>query len=428
MNEAKLRRRNYLALSTEGTFFTTALAFLDVNAVIPVFIFTFTKSLQLAGLATTIMLAASVVSQTLVAPYVKSIRNVPKYITWMMFLFRPLPLLMIPVLFSGLPSMTIVFIFLFIYMLLFAGDGLVVVPWLDLFGRTILPSHRGKVFGNQQLFGGIGGLAAGFIIKYVLENQEYSDAKRYAIIFSCSAAAFIISSVAMIFAHDLPHPVTPKPKKNWHYYAQLPGLLKLNPAFGRLSMIRILSIVTGMIAPFFILFGGGIYHLDASQISTLIYLQITGGLVGGIVWGHISSKIGNKYVIYAAQMMGLLMPLYALALHFLRNSNLPWQLLMPLVLVNGISMGSWMGVANYTIDIVDEKDRPEYLLLNSLITFPLTILAFIAGIVADKVGFIPLFLISSSTAGIGIFLARKLKSPAQLVQEHALLSAVPTDQ
>lgn len=414
MNEIQIRKRNFVALVAEGTFFYIGMAFIDVNAVIPVFIFTYTQSLKLAGLATTINLAASVICQTLVGPYIKSIKNVPAYITRLMFIFRPLTLMMVPVLFSSLDPLAIVLIFLGIYALLFGGDGLVVVPWTDLFGRTILQENRGKLLGYQQLFGGIGSLAAGFLIKFVLEYAGISNAVRYSIIFSCAAAALIVSALAMMLARDLPHPVSALPAKNWHYYAQMPACLKKNPAFVRLAVIKILSSFTGMIAPFLILYGKGLFDLDASQVSTLIYIQICGGLCGGILWGMVSSRFGNKYVIRTSLITGLLIPVYAISFILFTNLSFSWYLLLPLILANGMNMGSWVGFLNYTIDIVSEEDRTVYLLLSNLITFPLTILAFLAGIIADIAGFVPLFCISILSASTAVFLSRRLKSRRQL--------------
>lgn len=416
MNEMQIRKRNFFALIIEGTFFFTGLAFIDVNSVIPVFIFTYTHSLKLAGLATTINLAASIVTQTLVGPYVKSIHHMPAYISRIMLIFRPLPLLMVPVLFSGLSPMIIVVIFLVIYTLLFSGDGLILVPWTDLFGRTILPENRGKVLGLQQLFGGFGGLAAGFIIKSVLENTGITDATRYSIIFGCSALSFIVSSAAMLLTHDLPRRIEAKPTRNWHYYAGLPAYLKKNKDFRRLAAIRVLSSFTSMIAPFLILFGQGIFRLDVSQVSTLIYIQIAGGLLGGVLWGFISSRFGNKQVIFLSQLIGLAIPVGALICFLGGGLTIPWYLLWPLILANGANMGSWVGMLNYTIDIVEEEERTVYLLLSGMITFPLTGLAFLAGILADLTGFVPLFIISGLTAILGITLARGLKSPRQLAE------------
>ena len=414
MNETHVRKRNFYALILEGSFFFTGLAFIDVNAVIPVFIYTYTQSLKLAGLATTINLAASVITQILLGPYVKSIRNMPRYMTTIMFIFRPLPLLMIPVLFSNWKPLLIVTVFLILYALLFFGDGLILVPWTDMFGRTILPEKRGKVLGLQQLFGGIGSLAAGFVIKSVLENTAYSDATRYSIIFSSATFLLILSSAAMLLTKDLPRPVESKPAKNRHYYASLPAYLKKNKAFRRVALIRILSSFTSMVAPFLILFGQGIFRLDVSQVSTLIYIQIAGGLLGGVIWSQISSRFGNKFVILTAQVTGLLIPVAALACFLVKDLSLPWYLLWPIILANGTNMGSWVGTFNYLIDIIDEQERTIYLLLSSVITFPLTGLAFLAGILADQTGFVPLFIISIVTACLGIYLARGLKSRHQL--------------
>lgn len=115
MDEKKIRKRNAIFLLIEGSFFTAGVAFMDVNAVIPVFIYSYTNSTRLAGLATTINLSASIIMQLLIGPYVKSIRNVPRYITIVMFLFRPLMFLMLPLLLLDLNPWLIVGLF-FSYM------------------------------------------------------------------------------------------------------------------------------------------------------------------------------------------------------------------------------------------------------------------------------------------------------------------------
>ena len=224
----------------------------------------------------------------------------------------------------------------------------------------------------------------------------------------------IVASSIMLLVRDLPHTVNAKPAGTWQYYARLPAYLKKNRDFRRLAAIRILTSITGMIAPFLILFGREAFKLDVAKTSTLIYLQIAGGLLGSILWSFISTRFGNKQVILMSQIFGLLIALFAFTCFLARNLGLPWQLLWPLILANGANMGSWAGIINYTIDIVDEHERTIYLLLSNMITFPLTILAFLAGIIADLTGFAPLFAMSSLTAVLGVFLASRLKSPRDL--------------
>ena len=129
-------KRNYPAMLTEGIFFLMGFAFIDINAVIPVFIHSYTNSVFLAGLASTLYHASSFVMEILIGPYVKRIRNVPRYVSWLALLFRPLPLLMVPILFMNISPLIKVGSFLVMYALLRGGDGLIYISWGDLFDPT----------------------------------------------------------------------------------------------------------------------------------------------------------------------------------------------------------------------------------------------------------------------------------------------------
>lgn len=409
-DEARIRRRNYLALSAEGSLFFAGLAFIDANAVVPVFIFTYIQSLKLASLATALTLVAMILAQILVGPYIRRIRNMPAYIARILFIFRPLPVLMIPLLFSKLAPAGKVTVFLVIYFLLFLGQGLVSIAWNDLFGRTIDTADRGRVYGNQQLIGGLGGILAGVLIKILLNSQRLSDDQRYAIVFGCASLLLIISAFVMLKTRDFPHPVETSPVDNWHFYRHLPRHLHLDANFRRLTVIRVLTTISGMIAPLLVLFGRTDYQLHADHISTLMSIQIAGGLVGGFLWRAVSVRFGHKSVIWLAQINGLFIGGLALVSWLLRGQAPFWLLLIPLVLVSGINVSNWVGFVNYTIDIASEENRTSYLLIGSIINFPLAILTFLTGVIADRFGFLPLFIIISLTAGAGLLLSRGLQT------------------
>ena len=409
MHEEKLRKRNFRALTFEGSFFFAGLSFIDMNAVIPVFIFAYTQSVLLAGLATTINFAASITMQTIVGPYVRGIKNKPRYITLIMALFRPLPFLMIPVLFAGFNPWLTTGIFLIIYTLHFAGNGMIEIPWTDLFGRTIQQEKRGLLLGYQQLIGGLGALLAGYIVKFILDNPNLNNDQRYAIIFGCSALALSLSVVSMSFARDLPHKIETRKTSNWHYYRKLPYYLRKNKIFSKLALVRIFASIAIMIAPFVILFGEKVMNLAAEDVSTLVFLQIAGGLIGGIIWGKISGRFGNHRVILASQYLSFLIACFAIFLFIFSSSGFPSFILWPLVLINGINMGSWLGFLNYTIDIVDEDERTIYLLISNLITFPFVFLPFLAGVIAEYFSYLPIFIISGLAALAAIAVSRLLK-------------------
>ena len=411
LEESRIRRRNFGFLLFEGTFFFTGMAFLDSNSVVPVFMDTYTGSLQLAGLAVALRTASSLLAQLLVGPRVPGIRNIPSFIVKVMLLCRPLPLLMIPILFSGMSSYGIALVFLVMFSLLWLSDGIVVVPWLDLFARTIPVKKRGKLFGYQQIFGGLGSLAAGAVIKLSLESAHLTSAGKYSIIFGMGGLTLLLSSFAMLFARDLPRKAQEERVDFIRYFRVLPGYLSKNPLYRQMILVRILSAFSTMIFPFVILFGKHIFALNPVQISNLIYVQIAGGLAGGFFWGFVSHRFGNRQVILLSQIFCILLPLLAFVCLFLAPYGVPMALLWAMAILTGMAMGSWMGFVNYTMDVVGEEERPVYFVLTSVITFPFTFVPYLAGITADHWGFVPLFAAAGIFALVNTVLAAGLKPP-----------------
>lgn len=416
LNEQAVQRRNYRALLAEGSFFITGMAFMNASSVIPVFIHTYTRSVLLAGLATTITHAASIILQVVVGPYVRSIRNVPAYITRVMFLFRPLPFIMIPLLYIHPDPWLTVAVFLLIYTLLFAGDGLILVPWTDLFSRTVSSGKRGSLLGTQQLIGGVGALLAGLIVKAVLDSPHLVNDQRYAIIFGASALFLTLSAATMPFTRDLPRTTEATRPGHRQYYKALPLYLRRHAGFRQVVLIRILSFVMAMIAPFVILFGQNKLALSPGAVSTLIYIQLVGGLSGGVIWGRVSRILGNHRVILLTQGLGLLLAFSMMVITLPFQQLLPVYLIWPLVFINGVNLSAWIGFMNHTIDIVSDEERTIYLLISNLTVFPFSFLPFLAGLFVHHFGYLPVFIVSTLAGVVSLLLALRLK-PASVLME-----------
>lgn len=416
MQKIELHKRNYLSMIIEGSFYNTGMAFIDVNAVIPVFIFAYTNSVLLAGLATTLYYSVSFIIQFLSGPYVKEIKNMPVYICYITLFSRPLPFLMIPILFSRLNPWQVVGAFFFLYTLFCSAKGLIVLPWYDIFSRTINPAKRGILQGYQQLFGGIGALIAGFIVKKLLEDPDINNPQRYAAIFFLAGFVLTVSSFAMMTIRDLPRERKTQKLDYSTYYRRLPQYLRQHKTFQTLMIVRILASIANMIAPFMIIFSQTEFQLSVVSISNLVYIQIIGGLLGGVIWGKISSRYGNHQLIMYSQILGLIIPLLAMTLRLINGQDLPVFVIGTMVFANGINMNGWIGFINYTIDIVSEADRTVYLLLNNIVIFPFSFLAFFAGITAQYIGYMPVFLVSTLAAATAVFYAKKLQQVSPSVE------------
>lgn len=411
MNEKSIRKRNFYSLLIEGMFFWVGLAFLDSNSVIPVFINTYTGSLYLAGLATTLRIASSLLAQLAIGPHIQRIKNLPSFIIRIMLLFRPLPILMIPVLLLSNNLFFPVWVFLIIFSLLWVCDGLIVVPWLDIFGRTIESSTRGKLLGYQQVLGSIGSLLAGLIIKEALEHPTLSDGVRYSIIFGSAGVILLISCIAMSFVKDFPREVMEHKPNLFDYFLKLPGYFKKNKLYARMVITQIVGGFSWMVMPFIILYNKDTFSLNPVQISALIYIQIVGTLAGGIFWGNISHRLGSRYIISISQVISFILSLLVLISLPLSNIFDAFYLAATMSFLAGLSMGAWMGFVNYTIEVVDDNERPIYFVLTSVITLPLALLPFLSGLSASAWGFTHLFIISLSASVIAFVLSLQLRTP-----------------
>lgn len=413
MDNQQVSKRNFLFLSLEGTFFLTALTFIDASSVIPVFIDTYTGSIQLAGLANTLKQIFFFLPQMLIGPYIHRISNMPSFVARAFFIIRPLPLLMVPVLFGKLDPYLTVWIFLIIFIVFWTNEGLINIPWLDVFSRTIPGNKRGKLFGYQQLFGGIGGLAGGFVIKLALESRLSNPAK-YSIIFGTASFLAFFSAAAMTQVKDFDRKPGTGTSNLLQYFRRLPNYLFSNREFVTLNITQAIASFTGFIVPFVILYCKDTFNLSSSSISTLVYIQILGTLAGGILWGSISHRLGNKYAVMISQMISLALHILSFSSLFFRNTYTPYALLWAMAFLAGIYMGSWLGFVNYIIDVVEEDTRTIYLVLNNIIMFPFQSLYFFAGLAAGAFGFIPLFILGIIAALASTFLSTFLKTPSRI--------------
>ena len=401
-------------MAIEGSLIFTSFTFLDPSTVAPVFIDTYTGSLQLAALAGTLRFFFSFLPQLLIGPYTSRIKNITRYLSLIMLSLRPIPLLMIPILYSKLGPYTTVWIFLLVYAAFWVAEGLVIVPWLDLFSRTIPGEKRGKLLGYQQFFGGIGGLAAGVLIKITLDSPQLTNAAKYSIIFAAGGLLAFVSSTVILPIRDFPRTPSSEPVNLIRYFRKLPSYFGKNDQFATVNIIQVIAGITSAIVPLVILFSKNTFNLSTPQVSTLVYIQIGGMLVGGVLWGSVSHKLGNKYAVMLSQFIGLSLHVLALICMALgASSALP--VLWVIALLNGIYMNSWLGFINYIIDVVDEKNRPEFLVLNGLVSFLLSSLYYLSGLAASAFGFAPLFVAGLAASICTIILSFRLKSPKQLL-------------
>ncbi|MGZ4107729.1 MAG: MFS transporter, partial [Tumebacillaceae bacterium] len=167
-----LEKRNFNMLTLDGVLYYTALTFLDATILIPLFLEHLSGSAMLIGLATAIRQFSFVAPQMFIARLMSRIPRLTRFVFWSYLICRFAFLFVIAELLHDPSSHWVLIAFFVGYSMFTLGEGVIQVPWMDLFGRTISPQNHGKLFGVMQTLGAIGAFAGGLVIQYVLARPE----------------------------------------------------------------------------------------------------------------------------------------------------------------------------------------------------------------------------------------------------------------
>lgn len=409
--DAKKRYRlNFSGLLFEGTFFYMGFTFLDANALVAVFLFTYTGSMELTGLAVTVKTLSFMIAQLAMGPVIARIDNLPRYIRTVMFTARPIILLMVPLLLFNSPAAVIVGVFMACFSILWLSDGMIYVAWLDVFSRVIPGRTRGRLMGWQQITGGIVGILAGFLINFTLDSN-LSNNEQFALLFGISGLALTLSASMMLMVKDAPEKKKALIKPYFEWYKHLPSYFMKSKLYRRALLIDFLYRIGAVMLPFIIIYGQTVLNITPDQKSNLLLIQTMGVLFGGFVWGWVSHNKGNKWVMAASHVLGLIIPSALFIAKALSDTINIMVILYPLVVLAGMMVCAWLGYVNYVVDVIDPADRQIYLVLNTVATLPLALLPWLAGWIADSYGFMPILITAIAACILGLIFALSLHNP-----------------
>jgi MFS family permease len=140
-----------------------------------------------------------------------------------------------------------------------------------------------------------------------------------------------------------------------------------------------------------------------------MFVQIVGSLAAGIIWGNLSHRKGNKFLIQSGLTANLITIFIAIFLSF-SNITHAMPYLMIMVFIAGILLGNWLGFISYLLDIVSDVKSPAYIALTSTILFPFTLVPFAGGIIAEAFGFSTVFIIVAVFITVSLIISFKLKN------------------
>lgn len=406
----QLYRRNFFYFLADSILFTLAMNIIGPTTVIPDFLRRLTDSEILIGLSGNLFTIGFTLPQLFVARYIVGYER-KKW--W--FVGPNIPVRFVILFFAGLtvwlgtgkPGLTLLAFFL-AYGITAFGDGLVGVPWADLAGSSMNARWRARMFGITTIVTSIAMLLISPLIGVVLGDSGPAFPNNYALIFAAAGAFFVLSIVPGIFFHELP---------GGKAVEKLPAMREFLPALGRVLrddgpfrsfiLVRVFTNLFMMAAPFYI--GYATVQLGLSSevaVPILVAMTTVGSLAGAFAYTWLGER-NNTLFIQLALGSAVLMPLCALL------AAPAGQALGPLPLyfgffVSGLAASSNLFAAfmNWAVDYAHPDQRPIYVgLANTVSALVSLITPFLAGILAEQVGYRSLFVVALLMALVALFIA-----------------------
>ena len=404
--------RNYWAMSIEGAMFMGGIVVLSTSGAVALFINAMTGSNTLIGLAITIQSLFIIFGQLSGAPYVNSIRRLPEFLIKIMASQRIIPILMALPLFFGVGGYTTVAIFLILFACFWFMDGFIVISWGELAARALPLEMRGHMMGMQTTIGGFVSLLTGLLLTWLLATPTLSDNLRYAFVFVLGSLVLYTTIIFMRMVRDPSPNLTPEKMDLKKFYRQIPSIVRQSKPLVTILVARIPSYIGFAAVSFMVVFGVNELLLSDVHASWLVYAGIIGGIVSGVVLGEAGKRYGSKSVVLICNICVVVSLLMAVMLTIVTDLGYIW-LFVTCVLAS-FTASNWIGYFNYFIDIAPAEKRSVYQLVGQLIGIPFSFAGFFMGMVIDRFGYVPMFVVSGIFAIITVLLSLRLLSKRKI--------------
>jgi MFS family permease len=410
-------RRNYIAHSVDGGLFVGAMAFTSTTTVLP------TMVKNLGGPDWLITLAPVLMSIGFFTPPIFTahlIERLPRY----------MPLLLA----TGI-SQRIFYLAAGLVLVLGAGAGPTVAlaavamaplvtgiaggsgmtAWQQLVVRTVPENRRSSLFAMRYAISCVIGVAAGFVVKAVLDS--WPGTVGYGILHLAAFATLAVSYIvfAMIREPTVPVPADRAVRGLRENLRAIPGLIRSQGHIG--LYLAAIALVNGIfiLIPFLAIRAQQMLARPESYTGDLLVAQMTGAILGNLVSGYLGNRHGGRLVMILGQAVFIALSAWAIA------AATDWEFRAIFFLFGFAFFALQVGANTLSLEICPLQDRSTYLAIILFFNLPTMAAATAASAVLwnEGRGFWMLAVLTIVCAGSSLALAARLREPRAARQAAA---------
>ncbi len=405
LSDAMVARRNFACLTLNQIFLRIGWIFRTESVLIPAFLDSLGAASWQRGLLPTVGRLGQSLPQLFAAAW---LGHRPTYrrhaITATVLLAIPWAALA-ALLNRGLPTTTMLWLFLFLYTFSWFAFGVYSLLIGTLQGKLIAIRERGKLLAVSNATGCVlSTVAAGLLLPRWISQGNAG----YTLIFLTAAIGFVAAALALAPAIEHASEFEPRTESFW---AQSTALVRGDANVRRLMAVVTLSYVSLLLFPHYEKFGSTLLGVSPNNRVNMVIIQNLMNALASALVGPFSDRRGNRLSLSIVTATLGLAPLAAVLFTLVPDFGRHWYWLVFGLL--GFNPVTGRVLTNYVLEVAPESEHPLYLgTINAVHAAPI-IFAPLVGWLIDLTSFQFVFIVFAVIMFAGAVLSLTLVEPRQ---------------
>ena len=405
-------RHNVLALGADYGFFLIAMSFASPATILPAFAASLGAPNVVIGAIPAVMTLGWFLPPLFVAAHTESLdRKLPFVLRYTVWERLPFALLAAAAMWLAPTHPGLTLTLLLATLVAVTGVGGALTPaWMDIVGRAVPVTMRGRFFALTALAAGAAGLAGSALTTEILARVPAPTS--YALCFVCATVCMLVSWAALAAVREPASTTTPAAHPGLRVYlGRVRTLLREDRNLRWFLVMRWFSVVANMALAFYTVYALTAWQAPAAMLGVFTGLVLAGSMVGLLALGWVADRVGYRVVVMTGVVATLAANLGALAAPSLTAFGAVFMLA-------GLQEAA-VRIAYPTV-LLEFAPRPEaqplYIGVGNTAITPIAFAApIVAGMVADRVGFTAVFALATVAGVLALAtLAFRVREPRRL--------------
>jgi MFS family permease len=404
-------RYNAVLLGADFALFLAGLAFASQSTILPAFAEHLGAPNVVIGAIPAVMTLGWYLPSLFAAGHTESLaRKLPFVLRLTLWERVPFLVLALVAFFLAGPAPGVALAALLVMLLLTTGVGGVLMPaWMDIVGRAIPVTMRGRFFGLSNVIGSAGGLLGSFGTAYFL--TQVAPPASFGVCFLCAALCMGLSYVALALVREPLASGAPPPRQPiGAYLRRMPALMRRDHNLRSFLIARALGSIGAMANVFYTVYALRTWGAPDWWVAMFTTVLLAGQMAGNLAFGFLSDRAGHRLVLISGAVAGVAGNLLALGAPSI-------GVFAAVFALSGIQIASIsVSSMNVLLEFAPRPDeRPTYVGLGSTLLAPVVFAApLAAGLLVDVAGFPWVFAAAGvgGTLSAGVLVAR-VRDPRQ---------------